>query len=241
MFGYDFTPGQPYSGKHGKLDDKPGILSSAKSALNNYYSGSAYGRTAQNRIYDAMMNGTGSYRDIDNALSAGGHDGNGSPQSTGSLVDGSPLKLKPRPRPPARHGSSGGSSAKQTWSYYEAPIAEYYGFGKETAYQEALANTAYRREMTDMKKAGLNPSVIYGAHNSSGADSSIIPRSSSGGGGGGSRRVYGKVAKKGISKTAYYGIQLASTGIGAMLGGRGGAWIGASVGRTAAQLIGSLF
>lgn len=238
MFGYDFTPGQPYSGKHGKLDDKPGILSSAKSALNNYYSGSAYGRTAQDRIYDAMMNGTESYRDIDNALSAGGHDGNGSPQSTDSLAD---VPKKKKPLPPARHGSSGGSSAKQTWSYYEAPIAEYYGFGKETAYQEALANTAYRREMTDMKKAGLNPSVIYGSHNSSGADSSIIPRSSSGGGGGGSRHRYGKVAQKGISKTAYYGIQLAATGIGAMLGGRGGAFVGATVGRTAAQLIGSLF
>ena len=145
-----------------------------------------------------------------------------------------------KPRPPAKHGHPD-NSARQMWSYYEAPIAEYYGFGKETAYQEALANTAYRREMTDMKKAGLNPSVIYGAHNSSGADSSIIPRSSSGGGGGGSRHRYGKTAQKGISKTAYYGIQLAATGIGAMLGGRGGAFVGATVGRTAAQLIGSLF
>lgn len=152
------------------------------------------------------------------------------------------LKKKTKSPSPVKHGSSGGSSAKQSWSYYEAPIAEYYGFGKATAYQEALANTAYRREMTDMRKAGLNPSVIYGSHNSSGADSSIIPRSSSGGGGGGGRRrSYGKASQNGISKTAYYGIQLAATGIGAMLGGRGGAFVGATVGRTAAQLIGSLF
>lgn len=131
------------------------------------------------------------------------------------LLDGILGKRKPRPpkpRPPARHGSSGGHSARETFEYYESPIAERYGFGKETAYQEALANTAYRREMADMKKAGLNPSVIYGSHNTSGADSSIIPRSSSGGGGGSSRR-YG--SRKGsnyvFSGGAYYGIMAATS------------------------------
>ena len=153
------------------------------------------------------------------------------------------LPGKPKPRPPAKHGSSsGGHSARQTWEYYESPIAEKYGFGKETAYQEALANTAYRREMDDMRKAGLNPSVIYGAHNSSGADSSIIPRSSSGGGGGGSSRRYGRSSSngRGLSKVAYYGIQLVGTALGAYAGGARGAMIGASVGRTAAQLLGAL-
>lgn len=147
--------------------------------------------------------------------------------------------LEDKPKAPWWHGKGQTSSARQAISYYEAPLSEYYGFGKETAYQEALANTAYRREVNDMQKAGLNPSVIYGAHNTSGADTSIIPRSSSGGGGGG-RRSYGKAAQKGISKTAYYGIQLAATGLGAMLGGRGGAFVGATVGRTAAQLLGAL-
>ena len=147
-----------------------------------------------------------------------------------------------KPRPPAKHGSPSGHSARETFEYYEAPISERYGFGRETAYQEALANTAYRREMDDMRKAGLNPSVIYGAHNSSGADTSIVPRSSGGGGGGGrGGRRYGRAAQKGISKTAYYGIQLGFTAAGAMLGGKGGAFLGAAVGRTAAQLIGSLY
>ena len=102
-------------------------------------------------------------------------------------------------------GSSGGYSgspvsAQEAFHYYEAPIAKTYGLSPTTAYQEALANTSYRREMEDMRKAGLNPSVIYGSHNTSGADSSVIPRDDfapvsyggrSGGSGGYSRRSRG--------------------------------------------------
>ncbi len=145
--------------------------------------------------------------------------------------------LKPKPKPIVSHGGSGGS-AKQALKYYEAPLAEYYGFGKETAYQEALANTSYRRELNDIRKAGLNPSVIYGSHNTTGADSNAIPRSSGGGGGGGFRR-YGS-SRAGLSKVAYYGIQLASTAVGAALGGARGASVGARVGLTSARLIGAL-
>lgn len=206
----------------------------------------------QARIRDAMVNGTDSYRDIDNAFSAGGHDGRGSPQTRvqdsglSDLPDvlpdlsdkNKPAPPPPKPKPRVSHGGSGGSSAKRALQYYEAPLAEYYGFGKETAYQEALANTAYRRELNDMRKAGLNPSVIYGSHNTTGADSNAIPRSSGGGGGGGSRR-YGS-SQKGLSKVAYYGIQLASTAVGAILGGVRGASIGSHVGLTASRLIGAL-
>ena len=121
----------------------------------------------------------------------------------------------------AAGGSSGGSSgsttsAKETLDYYEAPLAKYYGFDKATAYQEALANTAYRREMNDMRKAGLNPSVIYGDHNTSGAYSNIYPEveatapsyggSSSGGSGGSRRRGRGNSGKYVFSGGAYYGI-----------------------------------
>lgn len=146
-----------------------------------------------------------------------------------------PIKKK------AYYGGSGGSggSAKQALNYYEAPLAQYYGFGKETAYQEALANTAYRRELNDMRKAGLNPSVIYGSHNTTGADSNAIPRSSGGGGGGGGGRRFGS-SQKGLSKVAYYGIQLAATAVGAALGGARGASVGSMVGLTGARLIGAL-
>lgn len=131
-------------------------------------------------------------------------------------------------------GSSGGSSgsysepavsAQEEFHYYEAPIAKKYGFSPTTAYQEALANTAYRREMEDMRKAGLNPSVIYGSHNSSGADSGIIPRDdfapisyggsggSGGYGGSGRRSRGGNSGKYVFSGGAYYGIM---AGVGAV-------------------------
>ena len=124
------------------------------------------------------------------------------------------LQRKPyRPSP----GRLRPPSARRTWDYYEAPLAEKYGFGKATAYQEALANTAYRREMDDMRKAGLNPSVIYGSHNTSGADSSIIPRDGSGhsGGSGGyiRRSRGGNSGKYLFSGGSYYGIMAA---VGAM-------------------------
>ena len=123
-------------------------------------------------------------------------------------------------------------SGRRTWDYYEAPLAEKYGFGKATAYQEALANTAYRREMDDMRKAGLNPSVIYGSHNTSGADSSIIPRDGSGhsgGSGGYSRHSRGGNSGKYLfSGGAYYGIMTAVGALTAMATGNFGAGMAAA-------------
>lgn len=114
-------------------------------------------------------------------------------------------------------GSSGSSSRKI--DYYEAPITAKYGFSKETAYQEALANTAYRREMADMRKAGLNPSVIYGSHNSSGAATNIYPHSSgsSGSSGFSGRSVSrGNSGKTAISGGLYYGAMAAVSAITAI-------------------------
>lgn len=136
---------------------------------------------------------------------------------------------KPKPRPYVHIDTSGPApshaSAKRTWDYYEAPLAEKYHFGKETAYQEALANTAYRREMNDLRKAGINPSVYYGAHGSSGAEANIYPRDASSGGSsgyggsGGSGRRYGRRGNSGkyaFSGGAYYGIMAAAGTVAAI-------------------------
>ena len=211
-----------------------GRPSSAKSTFSGNSGHIPNGSGVVSRIQDAMYHGTASYRDIDNAFSAGGHNGNGSPQSSvvHSGTSGKVKKSSSRPRhsggsPYAGDfgGSSGPSisSASDAFDYYEAPIAKHYGFSKTTAYQEALANTAYRREMADMRKAGLNPSVIYGSHNTSGADSGIIPRDDfapsyggfyGGSSGGYSRRSHGGNSGKYVfSGGAYYGIM---AGVGAI-------------------------
>lgn len=113
-------------------------------------------------------------------------------------------------------GSSGGYSPEKQ-KYYEAPLAELYGFDKTTAYQEALSNTSYRREMADMRKAGLNPSVIYGSHNTSGAGSNIYPSSGSSVSAGSSGRSFASgrsnSGKMAISGGLYYGTMAAVSAI----------------------------
>ena len=131
-------------------------------------------------------------------------------------------------------------SAKSSFKYYEAPIAKKYGFGRATAYQEALANTAYRREMDDMRKAGLNPSVIYGSHSTYGAGDNIYPTddvvssgysapASSGGSGGSYRRSRGGNSGKYLfSGGAYYGIMAATAALTTAVTGNLGAGLAAS-------------
>lgn len=68
----------------------------------------------------------------------------------------------------AAFGSSGSSDFSLP-EYPNAALASLYGMSQETAYHEALANTAIQRRMMDYKAAGLNP--VLAAQYNSGADS----------------------------------------------------------------------
>lgn len=67
------------------------------------------------------------------------------------------------------NGSSPASSDFSLPEYPNAALSSLYGMDQQTAYHEALANTAIQRRMMDYKAAGLNP--VLAAQYNSGADS----------------------------------------------------------------------
>ena len=131
--------------------------------------------------------------------------------------------------------SGGAPSQPQLADYLDAPWASAYGMSKETAYAEAMENTAYRRSVADMQKAGLNPAVIFGAGNgyTAGSPSYVRSAGSSGSGGSGySRRSSGsgKSSGKLFSSSAYSVLSVLGGIAGvAATGNAGGYWIGTSL------------
>lgn len=147
------------------------------------------------------------------------------------------------------NGSIGASSA-QSWDYLNADLAKQYGMSRETAYQEALANTGYQRSVADMQAAGLNPSAIFGAGSGSQASGvGYVSAASPSGGGSGYIAQVG-VSRRGTSGKAqtdynltgkqYALIQLLGAGAGALITRSwSGALSGAAIGRYVAQYLGN--
>lgn len=121
-----------------------------------------------------------------------------------------PVNPAPAPYKPSAKGLT--PAKLEEIDYINADLAKYYGMSKSTAYQEALLNTAYQREIKDMKAAGLNPAVMYSGGRATGADTSLYAAEERSGGGGYSRRRRGSGSSgngKLFSSGLYYGISTA--------------------------------
>lgn len=140
-----------------------------------------------------------------------------------SLINGflSPFEklLGSESGPGSGSGSGSGSGAGNPYAlsyqsapaidYYAAGLAQRYGMSRETAYQEALANTAYQRAVIDMQAAGLNPASLFSAGRASAA-SSFHGSSASGGYSSGK----GAADNDQLPGWLYYGAQAAAYALG---------------------------
>lgn len=126
--------------------------------------------------------------------------------------------------------------------FINADLAKHYGMSKETAYQEALSNTAYQRSVKDMQAAGLNPAVIYGAGKGSPSDGVYSVRSASSGGSSGRSSGSSKNNGKLFSSGEFYGISAAAGLVSAIASRNPNSyWIGQTVAQGFMTAFDSLF
>lgn len=90
-----------------------------------------------------------------------------------------------------RSSGSGVAAAAESpgVDYLNADLAKHYGMSAQTAYAEAMSNTAYQRAVKDMQAAGLNPALLAQSSYAQPAGSGYVSGSA------GSGRSYGTSAK----------------------------------------------
>ena len=84
-----------------------------------------------------------------------------------------------------------------TVDYLNADLAKHYGMSAQTAYAEAMSNTAYQRAVKDMQAAGLNPALLVQSSYAQPAGNGYVSGQSGG-------RSYGTSAKSAADKSGLW-------------------------------------